>query len=196
MYLLIRLPECGRLVAHPRWFRREYPRRPQIDTLQRARDDLEHRRRRAGELSVSLHPDRLIAFDLDTPSFSKLDLGQPAVRPAIQHRQAADPQPAVDIPNRDHVEPAVIRLGLGSHPHGPAKVRAVGDGDGSNAPLQDRALVQTKAHQRIAVPKQADDRGSQESHAPAAESWPAGGASHDLGTDASVRDVDEVAATR
>src|SRR5438270_9755209 len=105
MYLLFRNASNARIApaallawagGPARSVRREYTRRPPIDNLQRGGEDLEHRRRRSGELPVGLHPDRLVAFDLDASGFTEFDLGQPAVRSAIEHRQAADPQPAAD----------------------------------------------------------------------------------------------------
>src|SRR5712691_9545817 len=106
MYLLICLPGCRWLVGHSR-VTGEYTRRRPIDNLQSGWDDLEHRRRRAGELPIRLQLDRLLALDLDAASLSELDLTQPAVRAPIEHRQAANPQPASDVADRHHVEPAV-----------------------------------------------------------------------------------------
>src|SRR3989441_10182113 len=180
----------------PGWVRVEYPRRPPIDNLEGTGHHLEARGRRAGEFTVRLHADRRIAGDLDAAGLVEFNLRQLAVGPPIEHRQAADSQPAAHIPNCHHVDPAVVRLGFRSDPHRSAQVGAVRDGDRADTPLQHRALVQPKTHGRIAMPQKADHRGSQEIHGPTQDARPAGRTPHDLGTDPGIGDVDEEAASR
>src|SRR6266852_4747346 len=86
----IRSPECRWLVGHSRTVRGEYTRRAPIDNLKGTGDDFEYGRRVPDELAVRLDPDRLLAVDLDPARVAKFDLGQLAVRPSVQHRQAAD----------------------------------------------------------------------------------------------------------
>src|SRR5438270_12898147 len=63
----------------------EYTRRPPINNLQGAGQDLEDGGRHPGQLPVGFDADRLIALDLNSPRPAELDLGQPAMRAAIQH---------------------------------------------------------------------------------------------------------------
>ena len=113
----------------------------------------------------------------------------------VEHRQASDPQPAADIADGDHLEPAIVHPGLGRDPHGTAQVGAVGNRNGADPALQHRTVVQPEAHRGIAMTEQADHGGGQEIHRSAERRGPACRPRDHLGADAGVGNIDEVPAS-
>src|ERR1700736_1655273 len=144
-------PTCRWLVGPAFGVTREYTRRPPIDNLERARDDLEDRRGTPRQFTVGLDTDRRVTYDLHPTGALEFDLGQPAVAPPIEHRQATDPQQAADIPDRDDLEPAVVGLSMRGDPHRAAEVGAVGDRDRADPALQYRPVVQPQPYRRVAM---------------------------------------------
>src|SRR5206468_4391803 len=86
-------------------------RHPQTE---RARDDLEARRRRARLLAVELDRQWLLRGHRDRPSPQELEPGVREVVPAVRLRKDEEEIALRDVTDEEHVEYAVVGLRLGA----------------------------------------------------------------------------------
>jgi len=192
--LLLASPRCRWLVGHPRSVRGKYTRRTPINNLKCARNDLEYGRCVTDELAVCLDADRLLAVNLDPAGPAEFNLGQPAMRSSVQHRETADAKRPTDVTDGDDIEASIIEFSLGRNPHPTAEVGPIGDGHRADAAAEDRPIVQTKLDQRVSMRQQADRRAPEKVERPTDERGPMRGPPDDLCADAGVGHVDEIAA--
>src|SRR2546428_7682416 len=123
---------------------REYTRRLPIDNLERTRHPLEHGRCAAGQLTVGLHANRLVAVDLDSSPLRELHLFEPAMRAPVEHRQAANSQHPAHVANGHHLEEAIVGPSLGRDPHAPAEKGSIGNRNRSDSTTQHGAVVEAE----------------------------------------------------
>src|SRR5438128_2283936 len=192
--LLLASPRCRWLVGHPRSVRGKYTRRMPINNLKRARNDLEYGRCVTDELAIRLDADRLLAVDLDPAGPAEFNLGQPAMRSSVKHREAADAERPTDVTDRDDVEAPIIELSFGRNPHPTAEVGPICDGHRADAAAEDWPIIQAKLDQRVSMRQQADRRAPEKVESPTGDRGSPGGPPDDLCADAGVGHVDEIAA--
>src|SRR3989441_3644577 len=172
----------------------KYTRRTPINNPKRPRDDLEYGRCVTDELAVRLDADRLLAVNLDPAGPAEFNLGQPAMRSSVEHREAADAQRPADVTDRDDIEAPIIGLSLRRDPHAAAEVGPIGDGHRADAAAEDRPIVQAKLDQRVSMRQQADHGAPEKVERPTDDRGSSGGPPDDLRANAGIGHVDEIAA--